>query len=109
MEFLKKFLMAKNVTLHGLLSSSQPCPVKIESKDDDVLRASDLLNTCFFHCLLLEYASSRSLPNYTVRIKCSRMSCVCQRKAKPSQPIFHKNGGCSLSVFGFSWLRANMD
>ncbi len=54
MEFLKKFLMAKNVTPHGLPSSSQPCPVKIESKDDDVLGACDLLNTCFFLCLLFE-------------------------------------------------------
>lgn len=51
MEFLKKFQKAKNVTLHGLQSSSQPCPVKIESKDDDMLRASDLLNPCFFRCL----------------------------------------------------------
>lgn len=110
MEFLKKFLMAKNVTLHGLPSSSQPCPVKIESKDDDVLGASDLLNICFFLCLLFEYASSRSLPNYMAR-RSNVAGCpvFARERLSPHNPFFHKNGVCSLSVFQFSWLRANMD
>lgn len=52
---MKKFQKAKNLSLHGLLSSSRPCPLEIESKDDD------LLNPSIFLCLLFEYTHPRDL------------------------------------------------